>query len=150
VDIAGEPFLHVIAEPFIGCQFRRLGSPGSELGFPLSNPSPIVRLAAASGCVAAQFTRDCRWRPTDLPCNLPDASPRLEQHSDLLAFSERQIAVRQWVQFDGRHAATLAEPAAADWPRGAASHRSGPARQSLGNLDPERTLDIATSRRSTR
>src|SRR5262249_34239116 len=64
-DRASEPVLDVRTKPPLGCQLRRLGAAGLQLGLPLRDRRPIVEPAAPRGRVAAQLTGDRRGGPTE-------------------------------------------------------------------------------------
>jgi hypothetical protein len=70
----GEPLLHVLTQPLILDQLRRLRSPRNQLRFPLRNRRPIVQLPAASGSVAAQLPRDRRRVAAQSASDFPNPS----------------------------------------------------------------------------
>src|SRR5829696_546644 len=112
-DLAGQALLHVLAQPLVRNQLRRLGALGHQFRLPLRDRSAVVELAAASGCVATQLARDRRRRAAQSTSGLSDARALDPENRDLLPLPERQVATGQRSKIDRWHAATVAKPPAA-------------------------------------
>ena len=132
-------------------ELAQLRATGPTIGMPLRvRRSKLDRTTAGRG-VAAQLPRPRRRRPPDPTSDVADPATLGAPDGDLLTLREGQVAPRQWGCADGRHPATLTEPAGAD--RGCnAGHRGCVlARQAATDRLPE-LLTMLTSppRRPTR
>lgn len=94
LDGAGQPVLHVLAEPIVLDRFRCLRPPGSALGVPLRHRCPILHRIRPRGRVPPYLPRDGRWRTPQAPRNLPHAGVLYTQQRDLLTLRERKITTR--------------------------------------------------------
>ena len=92
---AGEPILHIVAQPRVHCQLRRLRTTGGPIRMPLRGRGPVLEAPASRGRVAAQLTRDRGGRPPEPAGDLPDAVPACAQKSNLLPLDERQVPPRR-------------------------------------------------------
>jgi len=82
--------------------------------------------------------------------DLPHSSTLRAQHGDLLALRERQVPTREPAELERRHAATLAEPPAADGLRRTDRDPGVLAGQPLRDEYPELALDLPSKRRRPR
>jgi hypothetical protein len=110
-------------QPLVGDKLGRLRTLGAHLRLPLRYRRAVLGGGSASGGIAAQLARNCRWVPADLPSDLADSGTLGLQQRDLLALMERQVAPRQWREIEWRHTASVVEPPLADRLRRADSDR---------------------------
>lgn len=79
-DLAGEPLLDVLAEPFVDGKLRGLGASRRKLSLPLRYRGPVLELPASSGRVASQLPRVGRRVAAESAAQLrcPEPRPRRE------------------------------------------------------------------------
>ena len=78
-----KPLLHVLTQPLVDGELRRLRPPSHQLRLPLRNRSAIVELPTASRRVATQLPRDRRRRSPEPPRDLPDTGTLRPQQRNL-------------------------------------------------------------------
>src|SRR5581483_1197783 len=87
-DSTGEPVLHVVTQPLVADQLRRLWPPRHQLRFPLRDRGPIGQPAVSGGGVAAQLAGDRRGRATESPSDLAHSGALGAQQRNLLPLGE--------------------------------------------------------------
>src|ERR1700742_3834230 len=87
-DDTGKPVFHISAQGDVERKLGRLGAAGRSICMPLSGRRPICHPAAVGGCIAIQFTGDCRGSPSEAPPNLPQRMPLHIEKRDLLALRQ--------------------------------------------------------------
>ncbi len=125
-------------------QLRRLRSPGSMIGVPLSCGRAIVNVTAAHGRIATQLAGDGRGFSLEAACDLPHTDTFGAKQRDLLPLGKAQVALRLRNQFDGWHPATLPEPTRPDRLRHASLDACLLAGEALSDKLPEHRDGLAT------
>jgi len=80
---------------------------------PLGRGCAILKSSAPGGRIAAEFARDRRRRPHELPCDEANTGSLSVKQRNLLPLGERQETFRLWCQADRGHSARATKPTAA-------------------------------------